>query len=82
MIASRKETNKFLNENFKNYLSAQVKNNHKLDINIEIKTPHEEKALQAVDFISWSIFRKYEHSDESYYEIFKDKIYEENILFK
>lgn len=82
LIASRKETNKFLNENFKNYLATQIKNNHKLDISIEIKTPHEEKSLQAVDFLSWSIFRKYEHGDESYYSIFKDKIYEENILFK
>lgn len=82
LIASRKETNKFLNENFKNYLAAQAKNNHKLDITIEIKTPYEEKSLQAVDFLSWSIFRKYEYGDESYYEIIKDKIYEENILFK
>ena len=82
LVASRKETNKFLNNNFKNYLSAQVKSNYKLDIDIEIKTPHEEKSLQAVDFLSWSIFRKYENDDESYYEIIKEKIYEENILFK
>lgn len=82
LIASRKETNKFLNNNFKNYLSAQVKNNHQLDMSIEIKTPHEEKSLQAVDFLSWSIFRKYEKGDESYYNIFKDKIYEENALFR
>jgi len=82
LVASRKETNKFLNENFKNYLTDQVKSNHKLDIEVEIKTPHEEKSLQAVDFLSWSIFRKYEYDDESYYEIIKEKIYEENILFK
>ena len=30
MIASRRETNKFLNKNFKDYLKTQVKNNHKL----------------------------------------------------
>ncbi len=82
LIASRKETNKFLNTNFKNYLSTQVKNNHQLDISIEIKTPHEEKSLQAVDFLSWSIFRKYERGDASYYNIFKEKIYEENALFR
>lgn len=82
LIASRKETNKFLNQNFKDYLFSQVKCNHKLDIDVEIKTPYEEKALQAVDFLSWSIFRKYEHDDESYYKLFKDKIYEENVLFK
>jgi len=82
LIASRKETNKILNLNFKNYLSSQVKNNHKLSMDIEIKTPHEEKALQAVDFVSWSIFRKYEYRDKSYYNIIKKKIFEENILFK
>lgn len=82
LIASRKETNKFLNNNFKDYLENQVQSNHKIKMNVEIKTPHEEKSLQAIDFISWSIFRKYEYDDESYYEIFKDNIYEENILFK
>jgi len=82
LIASRKETNKFLNLNFKNYLSNQIKNNHKIDVEVEIKTPYEEKSLQAVDFVSWSIFRKYEYQDGAYYEVFKSKIFEENILFK
>ena len=61
LIASRRETNKFLNENFKNYLNNQVKNRHGIDVRIQIKTPSEEKTLQAVDFVSWSIFRKYEY---------------------
>ncbi|MFA5829505.1 MAG: DUF3800 domain-containing protein [Candidatus Gracilibacteria bacterium] len=82
LIASRKETNKFLNENFKNYLSSQIKNNHQIDLQIEIKTPHDEKALQAVDFISWSIYRKYEYKDHNYYDLFKEKIVEENPLYK
>ncbi|MCX8083218.1 MAG: DUF3800 domain-containing protein [bacterium] len=82
LIASKKETNKFLNENFKNYLNNQIKNRHNIELDISIKTPAEEKALQAVDFISWSIFRKYEHRDESYYNIIKSKIIEENALFK
>ena len=81
LIASRKETNKFLNQNFKEYLSSSVKNNHKLNLKIEIKTPYEEKSLQAADFVSWSLFRKYEHGDESYYNIIKQKIMEENPLF-
>ncbi len=82
LIASRKETNKFLNLNFKNYLAEQAKTNHKLDLEIEIKTPFEEKSLQAVDFFSWSIFRKYEYDDKTYYDIFKNLIFEENSLFK
>lgn len=81
LIASRRETNKFLNENFKNYLNSQIKNKHKVSINIRIKSPSEEKALQAVDFVSWAIFRKYEYGDDSYYNLIKNKIVEENPLF-
>lgn len=81
LVASRRETNKFLNENFKNYLNDQIKDRHKIDISIYIKTPSEEKTLQVVDFISWAVFRKYEHGDDSYYNIIKNKIVEENPLF-
>lgn len=81
LIASKRETNKFLNENFKNYLNAQIKNKHKVSVNIRIKFPSEEKALQAVDFASWAIFRKYEYGDDSYYNLIKNKIVEENPLF-
>ena len=81
IIASRRETNKFLNQNFKNYLNRQAKNYHKIDVRIFIKTPFQEKSLQAVDFVSWAIFRKYEHRDNTYYNIIKNKIREENPLF-
>ena len=81
LIASRKETNKFLNENFKNYLSKNVNNRHKLNLEVLIKTPYEEKTLQAVDFASWSIFRRYEYGDESYYQIIRPIISEESPLF-
>ena len=81
LIASRKETNKFLNLNFASYLSNSIRQKHKLNIKIVLKTPHEEKSLQAVDFVSWSIFRKYEYGDESYYNLIKSKIVEESPLF-
>jgi len=81
LIASKKETNKFLNENFKNYLRLQVRNIHKIDLEISIKTPFEERALQGVDFVSWAIFRKYEFADDTYYKLIKEKIVEESPLF-
>jgi len=81
LIASRRETNKFLNKNFSGYLKNQVKSNHKIDIEIEIKSPTQEKSLQVVDMLSWSVFRKYEHGDDSYYNLFKQDIVEENPLF-
>jgi hypothetical protein len=81
LIASRRETNRFLNKNFMDYLKAQTKTNHALDLKVDIKTPAEEKALQVADMISWAIFRKYEFNDDSYYELIKQKIVEENPLF-
>lgn len=81
LIASRRETNKFLNDNFKSYLKEQIKNNHKLDIHVEIKTPASEKCLQAVDFICWAIYKKRELRDESYYNIIKQRVVEESPLF-
>ncbi|MEW5758984.1 MAG: DUF3800 domain-containing protein [Candidatus Omnitrophota bacterium] len=81
LIASKRETNKFLNENFSSYLKNQIGNTHKLKLNIEIKNPAEEKSLQAVDFVSWAIFRKLEYGDDSYYNMIKHKLIEENPLF-
>ncbi|OGZ63827.1 MAG: hypothetical protein A3A98_00885 [Candidatus Staskawiczbacteria bacterium RIFCSPLOWO2_01_FULL_40_39] len=81
LIASRHETNKFLNENFKDYLHRKVRDNHKGIMMISIRTPAEEKVLQAVDFISWAIFRKHEKHDDRYYNIIKNKIVEENPLY-
>jgi len=81
LIASRRETNKFLNDNFKSYLKRQMQENHKLDIKIEISTPQDEKCLQAVDMISWTIFRFKEHGDSTYYKFIKQKITEDNPLF-
>lgn len=81
LIASRRETNRFLNQNFMDYLKMQTKNNHNLDLNVEIKAPAEEKSLQIADMVSWSIFRKYEYGDYSYYNHIKQKIVEENPLF-
>lgn len=79
LIASKRETNKFLNENFRNYIRDS--NRQKIDIKAEIRTPIEEKSLQIADFASWAIFRKYELNDMEYYNIIKNVISEENFLF-
>ncbi len=81
LIASRRETNKFLNDNFRSYIKGQIKNNHHLDLHIEIKTPASEKCLQAVDFICWAIYKKRESGDESCYNVIRQKIVEESPLF-
>lgn len=81
LVASKRETNKFLNENFKDYLSSQLSSKYKIKIKIDVKTPSQEKTLQAVDFVSWAIFRKLEHGDDTYYKLIRGNIFEENPLF-
>lgn len=81
LIASQRETNRFLNDNFKNYLSTQIKHNHAIDIKIKLATPHEQKALQIVDFASWALHRNHSIADDSYYNLFKSRIIEEIKLF-
>jgi len=79
--ASKRETNKFLNKEFKNFLELEIKKNHWKNINVIIKSHYEDKSLQVVDFISWAIFRKYEFNDDNYYNIIKKNIVEEDYMY-
>lgn len=82
LYIDQKDTNKFIRENFSQYLEGNIikrGNNGRIEINI--KPSHTERCLQAVDFVSWAIFRKYEMGDYEYYNKIKDKIVEEKILF-
>lgn len=78
-IASRRETNKSLNANFKSDLLQR--SGDKIKLVVEIKSPQEEKGLQVVDCISWAAFAKYEHGDESYFTKIKELVVEDNQLF-
>ena len=82
IIASRREISKFLNENFKKYLLEQIKKKHNISISVQVKTPAEEKILQLADVVSWSIFRKYEFDDNTYYKMIKNRIVEESCLYE
>lgn len=82
LYIDQKDTNKFIRENFEKYLKDNlVKRGNNGKIEIRIKPSHTERCLQAVDFVSWAIFRKYESNDYEYYEDIKDKIIEEKLLF-
>ncbi len=82
LFIDQKDTKKFIRENFEKYLKNNlIKRGNNGRIEIKIKPSHTERCLQAVDFVSWAIFRKYERNDYEYYELVKNKIIEENILF-
>lgn len=80
-VASKRETNKYLNENFTDYLQNQTQINHGTQLRIEVKKPSEDRGLQAVDCVAWSYFRKYEHGDSSYADILLPITVEESKLF-
>lgn len=81
LYVDSRDTKKALRENFINYLSESMKKRRNCNFEIKLHASHENKSLQAVDFISWAIFRKYERGDYEFYEIIKDKIVEEKLLF-
>lgn len=68
---SRRETNKFLNKKFTNYIQDNILNEFKSRIEVMIKMPFEVKALQTVDALSFSIFRHQEYSNSEYFDILK-----------
>jgi predicted HNH restriction endonuclease len=69
LTASKRETSKELNEKFINGIEKYFENK----VSVEIQIPQNEKGLQVVDFCSWSVFRKYEYGDDSFYEVYKEK---------
>jgi len=81
LYVDNRDTKKTLRENFIDYLTSAMKKRRDCRFELELHASHENKSLQAVDFISWAIFRKYEKGDFEFYEIIKDKIVEEKLLF-
>lgn len=81
LFIDRKDTKKKLRENFIRYLTESMNKRRKGYFEVKLHSSHENKSLQAVDFISWAIFRKYEYGDYNFYEIIKEKIIDEKILF-
>jgi len=81
LVVDRKYTKKNLRENFITYITEAVKKKRGGKFEMTLAASHDEKGLQAVDFISWAIFRKYERGDYEFYEIIKDKIIDERLLF-
>ena len=81
LFIDRKDTKKRLKENFVSYLTQSMRKRRAGPFNVQLHSSHENKSLQAVDFISWAIFRKYEHGDDTFYNIIKNKITDERLLF-
>lgn len=78
----QKETNKFMNDHFVRYLRQATSTWKQNRVDIRLAHSQNEKCLQAIDFVSWAIFRKYERGDYDFYNIIQNKIVDENFLFR
>ena len=81
LCADRKDTKKKLRDEFVGYLNNSMEKRNHGGFTVRLRASHDDKSLQAVDFISWAIFQKYENGDLEYYRIIKNKIIEEKMLF-
>ena len=81
LYVDRKDTNKNIRQSFEQYIEKALKSKRPGAITLTSKASHDDKSLQAVDFASWAIFRKYEKNDYEYYELIKNKVIEEKLLF-
>jgi len=60
---------------FNRYIKFKLKyKNENCKIEVEHKNSNKDGCLQVLDFITWSIFRKYESNDDRFYNIIQKKI--------
>jgi len=76
-ISSRRNTSKKLNDDFTKSIE-RFRNND--CFHSYILPARDDKCLQAVDFVSWAMWQKYENKDETYSEIITDKIVKEYVM--
>jgi len=75
LIVDRSKPKRSLRDDFDNYLKLKLKDKlSSCNLIIKHENSLSEPCLQVLDFASWSIFRKYESEDSSFYDIIKDKI--------
>ena len=75
LIVDKSKSNRSLREDFDNYIRKKLNEKNNLNkIIIKHENSQNEGCLQVLDFISWAIFRNYEHQDSRFMNIIKDKI--------
>ncbi len=70
----KKHTNALIRENFDAYVKNKMQIDKKEMIEIYHMPSHASNELQVVDFVAWSINRKFNAEDDSYYKIIEEKI--------
>ncbi len=80
IIIDKRFSKRVIQEDFEQYLLYKL--DYPMNVHIIPENSQNDRGLQAVDFVSGAIFRKYESGDTTYYDIIKDQIIWELKLFK
>lgn len=82
LVVDKSKSNRSLREDFDNYVRKILTQKNHCTLKIQHENSQTEGCLQVLDFISWAIFRKYEHEDSRFFEIIKDKIVIKKEMFE
>lgn len=75
MVIDKKHTNTLMRDDFNNYIKNKIMTKNKdLKIDISHKESHALNELQVIDFVAWSINRKFNSNDDYYYKLIEHKI--------
>jgi len=75
LIVDKSKSNRSLRDDFDNYIRLKLSEKNHLDkLLIKHENSHNEGCLQVLDFVSWAIFRSYEHKDSRFIDIITNKI--------
>jgi len=81
LVASQRETVGFLNRSFVAFLNERMVTPPGVTVTVEVVHSSAEKGLQAVDLVSWSLFRQIEHGDPTYADMIRPQIWEVGDVF-
>lgn len=73
IIIDQKDTNKLIKKNFKNYIEMVYRGKDR-KVKFSQTESFNDNGLMIVDFVAWSINRKWNCNDPSYYEIIKEQL--------
>ncbi len=83
LIVDKSKSNRSLRDDFDNYIRKKLNERNQINkLIIKHENSGNNACLQVLDFISWAIFRNYEHKDPTFIEIIKDRIVIKKEIFQ
>jgi len=81
VIVDKKHTNTLIRKDFNKYIKSKLNQISKeLEVEIYHLPSYSKNELQVADFVVWSINRKFNWKDDTYYKLFETKIVNRNNL--